>query len=218
MPPIVHRKTFVREEGIRDEGTGNAGASIVVEGPLSPEALQELAMHPELTAFRPPEAQHAALIAIAGLPEGRVIVARDGRTIVGYVTFHHPDPLERWAEARDPRILELGGIEVAPPYRRSGIAKRLLRVAFQAPEMEDYLVYSTEYYWHWDLRGTGLDVWDYGRLMERLMGTVGLERMATDDPDIAAHPANALMVRIGRNVPWETVVAFDRLRFRRPMF
>ena len=33
--------------------------------------------------------------------------------------------------------------------------------------MEDYLVITTEYYWHWDLKGTGLNVWDYRKMMER---------------------------------------------------
>ena len=33
--------------------------------------------------------------------------------------------------------------------------------------MEDYLVITTEYYWHWDLKGTGLTVWDYRKMMEQ---------------------------------------------------
>ncbi len=27
--------------------------------------------------------------------------------------------------------------------------------------MEDYIIITTEYYWHWDLKGTGLKVWEY---------------------------------------------------------
>ncbi|MBE3595865.1 MAG: GNAT family N-acetyltransferase [Hydrogenibacillus sp.] len=210
---MEHRKRYVRTEFQSPDGT-----PLIVEGPLAPKALEGLTMHDGLTAFRAPEAQKRALVEIAGLPEGRIIIARDGDTIVGYVTFHRPDPLERWAEIPDERLLELGGIEVAPPYRGAGLGKKLLQVAFSDPAMEAYLVYTMEFYWHWDLQGTGLSVWAYRQLMERLMGSAGLTRMATDDPDITAHPANCLMVRIGAHVPRETVEAFDRRRFlRRPL-
>ena len=61
--------------------------------------------------------------------------------------------------------------------------------------MEDYIIISTEYYWHWDLKGTGLDVWQYRKIMEKMMAAGGLEPAATDDPEICSHPANCLMVR-----------------------
>ncbi|PTQ52120.1 MAG: Acetyltransferase AcuA, acetyl-CoA synthetase inhibitor [Brockia lithotrophica] len=195
------------------------GPPIVVEGPLPPEELRSLRMHPELDAFRPPERQKEALVEIAGLPEGRVIVAKEGDTIVGYATFHAPDEIERWALARDPRILELGAIEVSPPYRGRGLARTILEVAFADEALEEYIVFTTEYYWHWDLERTGLDVWGYRKLMENLMRSVGMYPAATDDPEIVAHPANALMVRIGARVPMETIERFDRVRFmRRPLY
>lgn len=185
-----------------------------VEGPVSPEALATYRLDDGLGAFRPPARQHEALVEIAALPEGRVIVARRAETVVGYVTFHYPDPFERWAQGGLDCLLELGAIEVTPLYRKGGLAKTLLRVAFLDDFMENYIVLTTEYYWHWDLKGTGLDVWAYRRVMEKVMGSAGLVWMATDDPDICAHPANCLMVRIGKNVPPEAVAAFDRLRFQ----
>ena len=35
--------------------------------------------------------------------------------------------------------------------------------------MEDYIIITTEYYWHWDLKGTGLNVWEYRKIMEKMM-------------------------------------------------
>ena len=67
--------------------------------------------------------------------------------------------------------------------------------------MENVIVYTTEYYWHWDLEGTGLSVWDYRAMMENFMKEAGMVWFATDDPEICAHPANCLMVRIGRKCP-----------------
>ncbi|PTQ56533.1 MAG: Acetyltransferase AcuA, acetyl-CoA synthetase inhibitor [Candidatus Carbobacillus altaicus] len=187
---------------------------LIVEGPVPPDRLDKLSFHEGLVAFRPPEEQKKALIGIAELPEGRIVIAREQDTVVGYVTFHHPDPLERWADIPHPRIIELGAIEVAPPYRGAGLGKKMLAVAFQDPAMEEFLVFTTEYYWHWDLEGTKLSVWEYRKLMERMMGSAGLVWMATDDPEISAHPANCLMVRIGRHVDRETIEVFDQLRFR----
>ena len=71
-------------------------------------------------------------------------------------------------------MIELGAIEVIPSFRGAGVGKKLLEVSFMDDEMEDYLVITTEYYWHWDLKGTGLNVWEYRKMMENLMKTVGL--------------------------------------------
>ena len=68
---------------------------IVVEGPVSPGHLLKLEMHSDLDAFRRPGDQHKALVEIAGLPEGRIIISRTNDTIVGYATFHYPDEIER---------------------------------------------------------------------------------------------------------------------------
>ena len=50
---------------------------MIVEGPVSLQKLATLYFHEDLVAFRPPEQQHQALIEIAKLPEGRIIIARE---------------------------------------------------------------------------------------------------------------------------------------------
>lgn len=187
---------------------------LIVEGPVSPGDLEEWTLHPDLDAFRPPPKQHEALIEIAGLPEGRIIVARVDREIVGYVTFHYPDELERWSEGGMDDLIELGAIEVANAYRGLSLGKRMIRLAFLGDQLENVIVFTTEYYWHWDLKGSGLDVWAYRGMMERLMKCVDMVWFATDDPEICSHPANCLMVRIGKQVPLSSVEQFDRVRFR----
>lgn len=206
---MEHRKTF-HAETIR---TGDR--TIAIEGPIAPERLRELTMHPGLDAFRRPREQHVALVDIAGLPEGRIIAAREGDTIVGYVTFHYPDELERWSLGHMDDLVELGAIEVALPYRGLGLGKRLIRLAFADGQLDDVIVFTTEYYWHWDLKGSGLDVWAYRRMMEDLMKCVGMVWYATDDPEICSHPANCLMARVGKNVPQSSAERFDRVRFQR---
>jgi len=88
-----------------------------------------------------------------------------------------------------------------------------MRMQMMDKMMENYIVITTEYYWHWDLKGTGLNVWEYRKVMEKMMNAGGLEYYATDDPEISSHPANCLMARIGKNIDAESVQKFDALRF-----
>ncbi|ETT82634.1 GNAT family N-acetyltransferase [Viridibacillus sp. FSL R5-0477] len=187
---------------------------IVVEGPIPPEQLEKLKFHEDLTAFRVAKQQFKALIGIAKLPEGRIIIARNEDTIVGYATFLYPDPLERWSEGKMENLIELGAIEVIPDFRGTGVGKQILRVSMMDDAMEDYIVITTEYYWHWDLKRTGLNVWEYRKIMEKMMNAGGLENFATDEPEISSHPANCLMARIGSRVDSESIQRFDQLRFK----
>ncbi|RKJ20578.1 GNAT family N-acetyltransferase, partial [Butyricicoccus sp. 1XD8-22] len=180
----------------------------------TPEQLSKYTFHEGLTSFRPPEQQKKALVEIAELEEGRIFISRKESLVVGYVTYLYPDPLERWSEDKIENMIELGAIEIIPSYRGCGVGKRLLEVSFIDDHMEDYLVITTEYYWHWDLKGSGLNVWEYRKMMERLMSSVGFEPYATDDPEITSHPANCLMARIGKRVNEDTLERFDRLRFK----
>src|SRR5690606_31265214 len=134
-----------------------------------------------------PKAQHEALVEIAGLPEGRIIVAREGDLVAGYVTSHYPDETERWYQAGTDDLIELGAIGVADEYRNTGLGKAPIKTAFENGQLDNMIVYTTEYYWHWDLEGSGLSVCEYREMMERLMKVVGMEWFATDDPEICAH-------------------------------
>ncbi|MBD7943497.1 MULTISPECIES: GNAT family N-acetyltransferase [Psychrobacillus] len=204
---MEHKKVFNSIEKETKHGT------IVIEGPVPSEDLANLTFHEELIAFRNPAQQHKAIIEIAKLPEGRIIIVRDKNMIVGYCTFLHPDPLERWSQGNMENLIELGAIEVIPKFRGTGVGKELLRVSMMDDAMEDYITITTEYYWHWDLKGTGLNVWEYRKMMEKMMMAGGLEYYATDDPEISSHPANCLMAKIGSRVDNESIQQFDQLRF-----
>ncbi|MDL4839369.1 GNAT family N-acetyltransferase [Aquibacillus rhizosphaerae] len=186
---------------------------ITIEGPLSSSSLSQFHFHKELNAFRPAPKQFKALMEIAELEEGRILICHDGETIVGYVTFLFPDPLERWSKFNMKDLLELGAIEIAPAYRGLKLGSKLIQVAMMDNMMENYIIISTEYYWHWDLKETKLSIWNYRKVMEKMMSTGGLTPAPTDDPEIISHPANCLMVRIGNNVPKNSIELFDRLRF-----
>ncbi len=187
--------------------------TIIVKGPVSSSTLSELTMHLDLCAFRPPNQQLEALKEIAELEEGRIFIVERNNMIIGYVTFLHPDPIERWSLYKKENLLELGAIEVANEYRGLHLGSTLIELAMSDPFMENYIIISTEYYWHWDLTQTKLSVWDYRKIMEKMMNAGGLRPMPTNDPEIMAHPANCLMVRIGENVSDSDRQRFDKIRF-----
>ncbi|WP_342598631.1 GNAT family N-acetyltransferase [Psychrobacillus sp. FSL H8-0483] len=204
---MIHKKAYNAVELETKHG------NVVIEGPILSEEIAKLEFHEDLVAFRVPDAQHRAIIEIAKLPEGRIIIVRDQQTIVGYCTFLHPDPLETWSKGNMENLIELGAIEVIPKYRGTGVGKTLLRVSMMDDAMEDYITITTEYYWHWDLKGTGLNVWEYRKVMEKMMQAGGLKYFATDDPEISSHPANCLMAKIGNRVDNDSIQQFDQLRF-----
>lgn len=188
---------------------------LLIQGPVSANFIRTLSMDSGLRAFRPPVRQKEALIGICELENGRVIIAHRDGELLGYVTFHHPDTFERWAHGPK-QILELGAIEVSPGIRRYGVAFKLLEVSFTDPGMEKFLVLATEYYWHWDLEGSGLHVWEYREVMRKVMAHVGMVVKDTDEEEIASHPANMLMVRYGKNVSRDAIMDFEALLFRKP--
>jgi acetoin utilization protein AcuA len=206
---VEHYKIYQRTE------IAVKGFEIEIEGPVNPEKIKAYHMHETLSAFRQPQEQQEALFDIAGLTEGRIIMARQDKWIIGYVTFHYPDELERWSQEGMEDLIELGAIEVASPFRGLGLGKRMLELAFSKGQMDNVIVFTTEYYWHWDLEGAKLNVWEYRKMMERLMQSVGMVWFATDDPEICSHPANCLMVKVGKDVSLDSQQQFDRIRFQR---
>jgi acetoin utilization protein AcuA len=152
--------------------------------------------------FRPPEQQKQALVKIASLPQGAVFAAVNEAAVIGYCTFHPPDRDSRWTGCGLP-VLELGALEVASDWRFMRIGRNVLEVAFSPGWLEDLIVVSSEYSWHWDLEATRLSVWQYRKLLYAILENVGLIRIPTDDPEVMSHPANMLTVRFGSHITSE---------------
>ncbi|MDI6872017.1 MAG: N-acetyltransferase [Bacillota bacterium] len=180
---------------------------VLIRGALPPSALVRLTLDPSLRMFRPPDQQKQALLAIAAQPLGAVVAATFEETVIGYATFHPPDSHCRWATPGLP-VLELGALEVAAGWRFMRIGRNVLETAFSADVLEEWIVFSTEYCWHWDLEATRLSVWEYRKLLYAILENVGLVMVPTDDPEIAAHPANMLTVRCGARVDPAACQAF----------
>jgi acetoin utilization protein AcuA len=180
------------------------------------DEIAQLGMHQELGFFwhNRPDLQHQALMRIAALPDGNVTLAHtQARIIVGYVTVSNPDPDTRWGRDRIPGLYELGGIEVARSWRSCGIGRALLTALFADGSYDKAIVIATGYRWCWDYESSGLTLREYREVLHRTMQRAGFEFFATDEPNIAWYPDNALVARVGKHAPKELVKKFKGLLF-----
>jgi acetoin utilization protein AcuA len=147
------------------------------------------------------------LARIAEEPSGEVAVAHTPEgVVVAYVAVLEPEPGTRFASL--PGLLEVGAIEVATGWRRGGVASALLRFAVEPDPFEDLILIASGLAWHWDLDESGLQATAYRRVLRRVFEGAGFEPLATDEPEIAYHPANLFVARVGRRVPPARRAAF----------
>ena len=182
----------------------------------APEFLLELAPAPGIGAFSrySPQAadrQHAALVTVASIAHGRVLVAHRGRQLLAYLTFHPPEGHCRWASLPLGKIMELGGIEVARGFRGMGLARGLMDQAFRPPDFDDVIVYAQALTWCWDLEGTGKTIADYRQMMLRLFGVYGFESYVTDEPNIRYDHTSFLLARMGPRTQASLIKEFESL-------
>ena len=184
-----------------------AGEHLAPRGPLvlrdrcPASLLRRLEVDPGIHAFvRAPSQEREVLARIAEEPAGEVVVAHTPEGVVaGYVALLEPEPGTRFASL--PGLLEVGAIEVATGWRRGGVAGALLRFAVEPDPFEDLILIASGLAWHWDLEQSGLSAVAYRRVLRRVFEVAGFESFRTDEPEIAYHPANLFVARIGSRVP-----------------
>ncbi|WP_227765360.1 GNAT family N-acetyltransferase [Zhaonella formicivorans] len=175
------------------------------------EEFRVFVFDPGLANFRPSEEQFEALQELLAAGAGFLYAAVEQNKIIGYVAFQQPESSSYY---QGKKVIELGAVEVAPAYRKQGIAEQLFLAIKEDPELEYFIAIATEYFWHWDVKNTKLNIWEYRKLLEKLFALGGFYPVNTDDPDILAHPANLLMVKYGKKVAPEDIAAFDQLRLK----
>jgi acetoin utilization protein AcuA len=84
------------------------------------------------------------------------------------------------------------------------------RVAAEAGYADRILV-AQALAWHWDLEAAGTSAVGYRGFLRRMLDRAGFRVFATDDPEVADHPASFLAARIGDGVPDGARADFTRL-------
>lgn len=152
-------------------------------------------------------------------PSCRVAAALHGKTLVGYVTIVPPEEESKWEEidrelsalmqpGERPFVCELGSIEVGKDFRELGIASALLEYTFSDPFLSRKIVFLRELSWHWDIRASGLSIYEYRNMLFRMFERAGFEYCMSDDEEVSYSGTNMFMVRVGGEVPSEVAMKF----------
>ena len=162
-----------------------------------------------LRAFaRLPEREHQLLRTIAERPDSILTLAYTTQgVIVGQVTLAPTG--HSWQGLTNTYEI---AIEVSTGWRRSGIARQLLKQVFELDCLEDLIIIGMGLSWHWDTDGLGLTRFAYRAMIERLFTHYGFAEYLTSEENIRMDPANIFLVRFGRRVAAATISQFfDRL-------
>ncbi len=184
--------------------------NLVIRGPLESAELDQYRFEDGLNCFRPASKQHQALVRLAGEPDGVIFIAAMANIVVSYISFQKPD-FPWWEKRYFAQLIELGGIETAPSWRRMGLTKIFLDTLFKNPDFkyfEDYIVIAIQSVHGWDLKNTGLAPWQYRHFMVKLFKNWRFATWETEDPEVREHPCNFLLARVGKNVDLNLVNHF----------
>lgn len=150
------------------------------------------------------ERQRKLFLDIACHEDEEVLLAyTEEGLIIGGITVLHPGPEERWGKIKDPRIYEMGSIEVSTNWRGLGVARKMLAWLFADGFYDDKIVYSMELAWHWDFKHTPMSKFEYRDMLLKLFQSVGFVQLDTDEPDVLMDSANMLTVRFGKDTDQE---------------
>lgn len=195
-----------------------ADSPVEVIARLSPARLADLAIDDGFAAVVHADALAATLrrIVAAG---GDLTAAVAAGHLVGYLTIHRIEPVQwegrvyhrRWERLAGAR--ELGSVEVSRNWRGQGIGERLVAAAFARGDWDDRIVIAEVLVWHWAYEEINLSKREYRLLLQRLLARGGFREYKTDEPNIAADPANMLMARVGPHVRATEREQFQRLLF-----
>jgi acetoin utilization protein AcuA len=147
---------------------------------------------------------------------GAVITAAIDRSVViGYaidlpfvpIAIEGGELKRRWQSVPDAH--ELGAIEVARPFRGSGIGRRLLDEVVAQPQLDGRILIAEGLEWHWDLEAFHVSAGERRERLLALFSGAGFQRYDTDETEVAYSEPNFLAARVGPAVSEESRRAFQ---------
>jgi acetoin utilization protein AcuA len=157
-----------------------------------------------------PEREHQLLLRIAERPDCTLTLSYTPTgKIVGQVPMA---PADAWWQGVG-NTYELA-MEVSAPWRSLGIARQLLSLTLEHPVVEEMILVALGLCRHWDLKASELSPFRYRSMLAHVLEPYHFCECLIDEPNVGMHPANILLVRIGKYVEQEVVNRlFQRMRF-----
>jgi acetoin utilization protein AcuA len=189
-----------------------------IERFTSAAQLARVDVAPGFAAITPSAELRTVLADVLEL-DGVVTAAIRRSILVGYIVdlpflpipFQGGQITRRWQGVPDAR--ELGGLEVARPFRGGGIAQRLLTELVSEARLDRIILIGEALQWHWDADTGRRSIWEYRDELLRLLESAGFRRWETDEAEIRYSPANFLFARIGPLASEASRRAFEKSLF-----
>jgi acetoin utilization protein AcuA len=146
---------------------------------------------------------------------GWVIAATIEHELVGYASILRPTPTvwmgrvyaRRWDDVEG--LLELGALEVARPFRSSGVGRLLVEAIEHDERLDEAVLFGIGVVHHWDLGWSQRPPFVQRHLLAATLRYAGMIIRPTDDPEVTLHPANALFARMGSRAAPALRAAFE---------
>jgi len=183
-------------------------------GPEEIAALRFPASFKKFASYQPIISSPKRLINAAAKPDANVAIVHDpGNDIVGVGVMEPPPSGERWHRVGEGVMLEVSVIEVSREWRSRGVARKLLSLLMDHPEIEDRIIYMVGYSWTWDLDGLGKTAMEYRNILLSLFAGFQFKSYPTNEPNVSLRPENLFAARIGAHVSPEVQRKFKWVRF-----
>jgi len=175
---------------------------------------------PGFAAIVPSDQLEARLRGVLRLG-GWAIAALDHGALVGYASIVPPSPIVWPAGSPDggelvarrwdalPGVLELGALEVARPFRASGLGTLIASTVANDERLDRVVLFGIGVTHHWDLGWSALPPYVHRLALEATLRHAGMAVRRSTDPEVLLHPANALFARFGAHVAPEVRGAFE---------
>lgn len=171
----------------------------------SPSFVADLQVDEGLCAFaRRSEREHQLLLTLAGQSDTWLTLAYTATgKIVGQATLA---PVYAWWQGIG-KAYEIA-VEVSSGWRNLGIAHQLLSHALDFASLEEYLILSLGFSWHWDYKEQGMTPFQYREMIVNLFAAHGFVEYLTSEPNIRENPANVMLARLGSHFAQESMERF----------
>lgn len=191
-------------------------AKFVLEGPASPLTIEKLSICPTMNTFKTPEIQKNYLKTVAGSNNGKVYLAIDKNTIVGYVVMNK---FVHGSKFSLPKVLELGALEISKYHRRCSLASELMGYIKKDKTLEDYIVVveARNLFRYHQPALNSMEFKTFKEILLKVFAKGNFSPMFFEDETNSDKPENTLLVKMGSRAPRDVVeYLFKDLKIMKP--
>lgn len=191
-------------------------ARFFLEGPVSPLTIEKLNICPTLNTFKTPEIQKNYLRTVAGSNNGKVYLAIDKNTIVGYAVMNKFVHGSRFSL---PKVLELGALEISKYHRRCSLASELMGLTKNDKSLEDYIVVieAKNMFRYHQPTFNNMDFKTSKEILLKIFARGNFSPMLYEDEKNSDKPENTMFVKMGSKAPRDVVeYLFNDLKITKP--